>query len=102
MSNLCNQVFNNFILADKRFSKSLRRFKTYVLVNNNLCGKTFSSLESPKTFDGIFKVTSVLFFMPDFISLRITRFYVLSVILSHFILKQKIKLEYIYSSLWKL
>ena len=33
---------------------------------NNLCGKLFSSLESPTTFDEIFKVTSVPFFIPDF------------------------------------
>ena len=35
-------------------------------------GKTiflFSSLESPTTFDEIFKVTSVFFFIPDFNSL---------------------------------
>ena len=25
--------------------------KTWVLVNNNLCGKLFSSLEPPATFD---------------------------------------------------
>ena len=63
---LCNKVFNNFILADKPFEKSLRSFKTYVLVNNNLCGKIFLSLESPTTFDEIFKVTSVLFFYARF------------------------------------
>ena len=37
-----------------------------VLVNNNLCGKLFSSLESPTIFNDIFKVFSVLFFIPDF------------------------------------
>ena len=36
-------------------------WKTCVLVNNNLCGKLFSSVESPKTFDESFKVTSVVF-----------------------------------------
>ena len=46
--------------------KLLRNRKTYVLVNNNLGGKLFSSLESPTTFDENFKVTSVPLFIPDF------------------------------------
>ena len=46
--------------------KLLRNRKTYVLVNNNLGGKLFSSLESPTTFDKNFKVTLVPFFIPDF------------------------------------
>ena len=37
-----------------------------VLVNNNLCGKLFSSLESQSTFDEIFRVTSALFFIANF------------------------------------
>ena len=37
-----------------------------MLVNNDLCGKLFSSLESPTAFDKSFKVTSVPFFIPDF------------------------------------
>ena len=57
---LCKWVFHNFILADEPFAKSLRSSETYVLVNNNLCTKLFSSLESPKTL----KLTSVLFFIP--------------------------------------
>ena len=36
------------------------------LIKNNPCGKLFSSLESPTTFDEIFKVNSVPFFIPDF------------------------------------
>ena len=59
---LCNWVFNNFILAEELFSKALRSFETYVLVNNNLCGKLFSLLESPATLDESFKVASVLIF----------------------------------------
>ena len=64
---LCNRVFDNFILADKPFSKVLRSFETCVLVNNNnnLCGK-FSSLELPIKFHERFKVTSVPFFIEDF------------------------------------
>ena len=54
---LCNWVFDNFILTDEPFAKSF---------NKNLCGKLFSSLESPITFEEIFKVTSVPFFIPDF------------------------------------
>ena len=43
---LCNWVFYNFILADKSFEKALRSLETCVLVNNSLCRKLFSSLES--------------------------------------------------------
>ena len=46
--------------------KLLRSFETCVLVNNKLCGKLFSLLKSTTTFDGIFKVTSIPFFIPDF------------------------------------
>ena len=53
--------FDAVILAEELFGKVLRRFEICVLVNNNLCGKLFSSLESPTTFDEIFKVTLVLF-----------------------------------------
>ena len=53
-----NLVFDNFILAKELFAKALRSFETCVFLNNNLCLKLFSSLESPKTFRGIFKVTS--------------------------------------------
>ena len=42
------------------------KFETFVLVNNNLCGKLFSSLESPTTFAESFENTSVQFFIPDF------------------------------------
>ena len=48
---LSNWVFDNFILADDPFAKDLRSFETCVLVNNSLCGKLFSSLESPTTID---------------------------------------------------
>ena len=53
---LCNWVFDDFVLADKPFEKALRSFETCVLVNNNLCGKLFSSLESPARFDEFSKV----------------------------------------------
>ena len=66
-------IFDSFLLAKKLFAKDLRSFETCVLVHNNLYRKLFSSLESPKrfhevfkTYDEIFKVTSVLFFIPDF------------------------------------
>ena len=61
---LCNLVFDNFILADELFAKALRSLKIGLLVNNNLCGKLFLSLESPTKFDESFKVTSV--FILDF------------------------------------
>ena len=44
--------------------KLCKAFKTCELFNNNLCGKLFSLLESPATFDGSFKVNSVPFFIP--------------------------------------
>ena len=40
--------------------------QNYALVNNNIYGKLFASLESPTTFDEIFKVTSVPIFILDF------------------------------------
>ena len=59
MSYLCNWAFDNYILAEELFAKALQSLETCVLVNNNLCGKLFSSLESPATFDEIFNVNSV-------------------------------------------
>ena len=58
--------FENFILTEELFAKTLRSLETYVLVNNNLCGKLFSSLELLTSFDEIFKATLVSFFIPDF------------------------------------
>ena len=51
------------MLADESFRKVLRSFKPCVLVNNNLCGKLFPSLECPTKFDESFKATSVRFFL---------------------------------------
>ena len=48
------------------FQKLYEAFETCKLVKNNLCGKLFSSLGSPITFDESFKVNSVLFFILDF------------------------------------
>ena len=56
--------FDNFILAKELLGKALRSFETCVLVNN-LCGKLFSLLESPTTFDDWFEVTLVSFFTAD-------------------------------------
>ena len=53
---------DNFALADEPLAKALQSF---VLANNNLCGKSFSSLESLTPFDEIFYVTSVLSFILD-------------------------------------
>ena len=63
---LYNWIFDNFILAEELFTKAWQSFETCVLVNNNLCEKLVSSLESLKTFDKNFKVTPVPFFVPDF------------------------------------
>ena len=51
---LDNWVFENFILAVEPFSKTLRIFEIYVLVNNDLCEKLASLLESPTKFDETF------------------------------------------------
>ena len=51
---LCNWVFDNFYVSWRIFAKALQSVKACVLVNNNLCGKLFSSLESPITFDKIY------------------------------------------------
>ena len=67
---LYNSVFDNFTLARELFAKALPSFEICVLVNNNLCRKLFSSLESQTTFDESFKVTPVPFFIPDFNLLR--------------------------------
>ena len=67
------------MLADEPFEKVLQSLETCVLVNNNLFGKLFSLLVSPKTFDEIFKVTSVPYFIPNF--------NLLSYELGHFTLK---------------
>ena len=48
---LCNWDFEYFILAEESFAKALRSLETCALVKNNLCGKLFSSLELPTTFD---------------------------------------------------
>ena len=54
------------MLPDEPFAKVSQSLKTCVLVNNNLCGKLVSSLESPITFDERFKFASVPFFIHDF------------------------------------
>ena len=66
---LDNWVFENFILADEPFAKTSQIFETYVLVNNNLCGKLVSSLASPTTFYETFIATWMPSFIPDFNSL---------------------------------
>ena len=63
---LSNWFFDNFILAAKSSGKALWRIATSLSVSNNLCGKLVSSLESTIIFGEIFKVSSVLFFGPNF------------------------------------
>ena len=62
---LDNRVFESFISTDEPFSNALRIFATWILVNNNLCGKLVSSLELLIKFDERFKVTSVPFLFAD-------------------------------------
>ena len=51
---LSNWAFENFMLADEPFAKALRIFETCVSVNDNLCGKSVSSLEFLIEFDEFF------------------------------------------------
>ena len=51
-------VLKILILADELFAKALQVLEICLLVNNNLCGKLVSSLESPTIFDKRFKVTA--------------------------------------------
>ena len=60
---LFNGVFDDFILSDEPIGKALRSFEICVVVNNNLCGKLFSSLKSPTIFDERFKNTLVSFLL---------------------------------------
>ena len=46
---LYNWFFYNFRLADELFTKALRSLETSVLVNNDICTKVLSSLESQPT-----------------------------------------------------
>ena len=59
---LCNWVFDNFILSDEPFVKVLRSFETCALVNSNLCGKLFSSLDRQKHLMKISKLLQYLFY----------------------------------------
>ena len=54
------------MLTDELYAKSLRRFATCLLGNNNLCGKLVLSLELPITFDNSLKTTSASSFIGDF------------------------------------
>ena len=60
---LDNWVFDNLILADEVFAETFWRFKTCLLVNNNLWGKLVSL--SPIIFDDNFKTTSFSLFIAD-------------------------------------
>ena len=60
---LFNWIFDNFTSAEELFAKAIPKFGTCVLVNNNLREKVSSPLESPTTFDKIFKFTSVSFYV---------------------------------------
>ena len=70
-------VFGYFMLADQLYAEAFWSLETCLSVNNNLCGKLVSSLESPITLNERFKVTSVLFYSwLWFAELWIRHFYV--------------------------
>ena len=53
-----NFIFENyFINYYKLFSWSLQSFESCLSVNNHLCGRLVSTLESPIIFDDSFRVT---------------------------------------------
>ena len=51
---LCKWIFEDCILSEKLFTKVLQSLETWVLVNDNLCGKLFTWLKSLTTFEEIF------------------------------------------------
>ena len=57
---------DELISANELLENVLGNLETYLLIKNDLCGNLISSLELPITFDERFKVTLVLFFIPDF------------------------------------
>ena len=59
-------VFDNLISADDLWAKTLRRFATCLLVNENSCGKFILSSESPVIFVDNLKTTSVPSSVVDF------------------------------------
>ena len=61
-------VIDSLILVDKRFAKTLQRFVTFLLVNNNLRRKLVSSSELPIIFGDSLKTIPVLFLI-DYINL---------------------------------
>ena len=97
-------VFESFTSADELLLKALQIFESCVSVNNNLCEKLVSSLELPFKFNERFKVTSALFFISYFnlasYELDNLTFKVLYGVI--FCIKEKVKLEYFYSSLLRI
>ena len=65
----CNWVFDNFVLAEDYLHKLYQGLKLVYLLMRKLCRELFSSLELLTIFDGSFKVTSIAFFILDFILL---------------------------------
>ena len=58
--------FDIIILADKSFSKTLRRFEACLLVSNSWIGKLDSSFGLPIIFDNNLKITPVSHFLAYF------------------------------------
>ena len=63
---LVDCAFDNLISVDVWLAKTLRRFATCLLVNNNLCEKFVSSSELLIIFDDNLKATLVPFFIAEF------------------------------------
>ena len=63
---LFNCGFENLISLDVWLAKALRIFATYLLVNNNLCGKLASLSELSIIFHDNLKITSVPFFIAHY------------------------------------
>ena len=63
---ICNLLFYAITFLKVLHQLINHMQKLCVLLNNNLCGKLFSSLASPAIFDERFKVTLVPYFIADF------------------------------------
>ena len=60
---LDNWVFDSLLIAEKLFPRALEKFKTYLLVNHNLCRILWLTLELPIIFDDRQFPTSISFLL---------------------------------------
>ena len=97
---LVNCAFGKLISVDVWLAKALRVFATFLLVNNNLCGKLASSSGLPIIFDDNLKNTSVPFFIADFnlLSCEFDNFTFKLLYFESFYIRLKIITQHIYNT----